>query len=130
MASRKGANVNLEWDISSLLNETVELNTRTDNLVAGVLKNYDSRIEAFMKVSAPWTDRTGNARAGMRAEYEGERFGPHYIRLWGSMPYNIWLEVRFAGKYAIILPTIIAYGPKIMATLNKGFKRLNSGSAQ
>lgn len=119
-------NVNLEWDISGLITEVVQLNTKTDNFVAGVLKGYESRIESHMKINAPWTDRTGNARQGMRAEYEGERFGPHAVKLWGIMPYTIWLEVRFAGRYAIIVPSIAMFGPRIMATLNKGFRRLNS----
>jgi hypothetical protein len=31
-----------------------------------------------------------------------------------GVPYGIWLEVRFSGKYAIVTPAIPYWGPKVM----------------
>lgn len=70
-------------------------------------------VESYMKVNAPWTDRTGNARNGLAARaYEaGDEVG---IVLYHQVSYGIWLEVRWSGRYAIINPTIDVMGPKVM----------------
>jgi hypothetical protein len=76
-------------------------------MVAGA--NYAAtRIQSFMKVNAPWTDRTGNARDGLKTQVEvgHNRVG---IVLFHSVPYGPYLEVRFGGKYGII-PDALAYG--------------------
>jgi hypothetical protein len=114
----------IRMDVTPLLKGVVMLDRKLDNGVAGVFEYYDSRIETHMKSSAPWTDRTGNARSGLRAKAGHAPFKSHWIDLWHSVPYGIWLEVRFAGRYAIVIPTIVQYGPKIMGTLNKLFARL------
>jgi hypothetical protein len=70
-----------------------------------------------MNFNAPWTDRTGNARQGLAAQAfdEGANQG---IVLFHQVPYGIWLEVRFSGRYAIIEPTIDVMGPQVMESLN------------
>jgi hypothetical protein len=80
-------------------------------------------VENYMRVNAPWTDRTGNARNGLaaRAYEEAESVG---IVLYHQVSYGIWLEVRWAGRYAIINPTIEAMGPRVMAAYNDLLGRL------
>lgn len=80
-------------------------------------------VENYMKVNAPWQDQTGNARNGLfaRAYIEGEEVG---IVLGGSVPYQIWLEVRFSGRYAIIQPTIDAMGPRVMRDFSRLLDRM------
>jgi hypothetical protein len=116
----------LRIDMTPLLQGTQELNKRLDNGVAGVFEYYDSRIEQYMKTNAPWTDRTGNARNGLRAQAGHKPFESHWVDLWHSMPYGIWLEVRFSGRYAIVIPSLVKFGPQIMGTLSKLFSRLGS----
>jgi len=128
MAKRDGANINLELDMTPLLKGTLNLDKQLDRGVAGVMEYWDSRIEATMKVGATWTDRTGNARLGLRAVAGHEPFVSHWIDLFHSVSYGIWLEVRWAGKYAIVIPTLITAGPKVMGTLNKLFARLQDGA--
>lgn len=128
MAKREGSNINLELDMSPLLKGTLTLDKRLDNGVAGVMEYWDGRIEAGMKTGATWTDRTGNARAGLRAVAGHRPFVAHWIDMFHSVAYGIWLEVRFAGRYAIIIPSLITYGPRVMATMNKLFARLGGGS--
>ncbi len=80
----------------------------------GKLVDYEAiRAQGYMRENAPWTDRTGNARAGLFATPEHFE-GGHAIDLYHSVPYGIWLEVRFEGRFAIILPTIEAKGPELM----------------
>lgn len=84
------------------------------------LKGQETRVQDYARKNAPWTDRTSNARNGLHAQYVGDRDGDrHVIRLYHTVPYGIWLEIRWAGKYAIIVPTIQAEGTRIMAGMSK-----------
>jgi len=113
-----------ELDMTPLLRNLVVLDERTDLGIAGVVEYWDSRIEEHMKIAAPWTDRTGNARSGLFAKAGHEPGQRHWIELGHRVPYGIWLEIRWAGRYAIVFPTLLVYGPKIMQTLTKLFARL------
>lgn len=81
------------------------------------------QVEAHMKNNAPWTDRTGNARNGLaaRAYESGDEVG---IVLYHQVSYGIYLETRFAGKYAIINPTIDVMGPQVMQQFNNLLERI------
>lgn len=74
-------------------------------------------IEDYMKANAPWDDQTGDARDGLGAEAHTEGFH-HYIELFHSVDYGIWLEVKWSGQWAIIVPTMEAMGPHVVANLN------------
>lgn len=97
---------------------------KLDRAIAGIFMFHDSLTEGWMKENAPWTDRTGNARSGLRALAEHIPFKTYALHIWHTMSYGIWLEVRQSGKYAILLPTLQDRGPKIMKTLNKLMDRL------
>lgn len=72
------------------------------------------RLEGEMKANAPWTDRTGAARQGLRCFAER---GPDFVNLWlvTSVSYGVHLELRNAGRYAIIMPTIERNQGQVMA---------------
>ena len=80
-------------------------------------------VENYAKINAPWTDQTGNARNGLaaRAYREKDEIG---IVLYHQVPYGIWLETRFGGRYAIIEPTIQAMSPEVMAAFERILDRL------
>jgi hypothetical protein len=84
-------------------------------LVAGVVDFSSDKARTYMKTNAPWTDRTGNARQTLNshAEHTTEY---HEIHLYGGMPYQIFLEVRWAGRFAIIGPAVKFQG---LATMNR-----------
>lgn len=113
-----------ELDMAPLFKGVKVLDAQTDKGIAGVVEYWDSRIEAHMKLKAPWTDRTGNARNGLFARAGHKPGVMHWIDLGHGMPYGIWLEIRFGGRYAIVFPTLVSYGPKVMQTLTKLFARL------
>lgn len=99
-----------------------------DKMVAATFKYYEPQVENFARLNAPWTDQTSNARNGLIARYDNDG-KTHSITLAHQVPYGIWLEVRFAGKYAIIMPTIDEYGPRVMGTLQKMLDRYNAGGS-
>lgn len=80
-------------------------------------------IESYMKSNAKWTDRTSNARNGLRAVTDFSD-GSYAIVMFHSVPYGIWLEVRFSGRYAIIEPTVQAMGPVVMENVQHLLARL------
>ncbi len=81
-----------------------------------VLQRYAPEIENWMKVNAPWTDQTGAARNGLAARYYSDSESTGII-LFHQVPYGLWLEVRYSGKYAIIDPALQEWGPRVMAGL-------------
>lgn len=81
------------------------------------------RAASQMRENAPWTDRTGNARNGLMAVHEKTPMVVHRLVLFHSMPYGIWLEVRWSGRYAIIGPTMFDMAPDVALTLGAAVQR-------
>lgn len=93
--------------------------------IGGVAKYWDGPIEGYMKEQAPWTDRTTNARNGLKAQHVEVSPGRHWILMTHSVHYGVYLETKNDGRYAIIIPTLRVYGPKVMGTLIKILDRLD-----
>jgi regulator of sirC expression with transglutaminase-like and TPR domain len=85
--------------------------------VAGAVEEVMHRgaeeMESYAKSNAPWTDRTGDARAGLHADVDTS-LGDITIELAHAVDYGIYLELKDDGKYAILMPTIEALGPRIL----------------
>jgi hypothetical protein len=124
MASRNGANVNLEINFTPLLKGVEQFDQRLERGIVGVFERQKQISAGWMRDNAPWTDRTGNARSGLSTATQFQRRKSYALILFGRMPYNIWLEVRFQGRYAVIIPGLVDQGPKLMKTLNKLFARI------
>lgn len=95
---------------------TANINKFGDKAKRGMVAaaNYAApQIESWMKQNAPWTDQTGAARNGLRAEVHGGG-NTVAIVLYHSVPYGVFLEVRWGGKYAILRPAL-AYGTPVFA---------------
>jgi hypothetical protein len=97
-----------------------------DNFLKAVCQQHAPQVEGAAKRNAKWRDRTGNARSGLIGVYEAGGRGVHKIVLAHGVPYGIYLEVRFSGKYAIINPTIAAEGPQVMRTVSNGLPKIFS----
>lgn len=89
-----------------------------------VLRFHEPKISSRAKSNAPWTDRTGNARNGLSATTRKESENVYALILYHTVSYGIWLEVARAGKYAIIMPTIYAQIPEIVASLQRLLERV------
>ena len=118
------SNSKLEIDMKPLITGVTQLDNKIDRAVAGVVLNRSHQAVGWMKSNARWRDRTGAARAGLRTETSHVPKKSHTIHLMHSVAYGIWLEVRWAGRYAIIEPAIRDQGKKLMVTLNKLMARL------
>lgn len=107
------------------------LNMRKKDLFEGALLAYGASIvegvhesiyqtagdiEDWMKENAVWGDRTGDARDGLTASVDSNKLKPT-IYIYHTVPYGVWLEVRWSGRYAIIVPAIEHWGPLTMERL-------------
>jgi hypothetical protein len=95
--------------------------------IKSVMEYQTPRVQDYARSNALWTDRTSNARNGLFSKYVAGSLGDtttHRIVLYHTVPYGIWLEVRWSGKYAIIVPTIDVYGKKVMDALNRLISKL------
>lgn len=99
-----------------------------DQMIWAVLNYEAPNVQGYAQSNAPWQDQTGNARQGLKARPERSGSiltGAEYsIELFHTMPYGIYLETRWSGKYAIIKPTIIKMGPRVMRTLRGAMGRI------
>ena len=75
----------------------------------------EAKASSYARANAPWTDRTGNARAGLSAKHVAEPMVKHTLVIYHTMPYGYWLEVRWSGRYAIIGPTMLNTAPQLAA---------------
>jgi hypothetical protein len=76
------------------------------------------QAEAHMKANAPWTDRTGAARNGLHAKVQASSTLVGIV-LYHSVPYGIYLETRWSGRYAIIVPTIQEFAPQFLEAVGR-----------
>ena len=92
-------------------------------IIAGQFLYAEGEATAIMKEGAPWTDRSGNARAGLfaKASFYDNAFE---LLLAHSVYYGIFLEVANSGKYAIILPTVQHMGDLLIARMERAMSRL------
>jgi hypothetical protein len=89
-----------------------------DRAIGTLMQRESGKVQDYARTNAKWQDQTGNARQGLFAKYD-KGGKTHTINLYHTVPYGIWLEVRWAGKYAILVPTIQAEGKRIMGNVNK-----------
>lgn len=84
--------------------------------VAATMDYFSERVQNDARSSAPWTDRTTNARGGLFAKHTQSATG-HRITLYHTMPYGMWLELANGGKYRVIMPVIQRQGVQLMGAL-------------
>jgi hypothetical protein len=117
--------VRLEFDAGTLRVNTSQIGARLNRGISGLMLANAPRVQDYARTNAKWTDRTGNARQGLFSRYSGKD-GVHQIDLYHTVSYGIWLEVRWAGKFAIISPTITAEGQRIMGQIKGLLDRLGA----
>lgn len=73
--------------------------------LADLLEGTAARAESLAKTGAPWTDRTGAARAGLRGTSDSHPSGGEVVLSY-SVEYGVWLELANQGRYATVIPTM------------------------
>ena len=81
---------------------------------------YAAKMEAYAKSTAPWADRTGNARKGLAGTTE-KSATVMKIWLYGDATYLQFLELgtRTMRPYPVIWPTISAHVKPLMDDLRR-----------
>ena len=107
---------NVQWVSDTITPKLALFDPIVSAAVTATLGVSAARMEAHAKQNASWEDQTGNARNGLTASVQA---APPVWRiiLAHGVPYGIWLEVRWSGRYAIIAPTLQHEGPRLMATI-------------
>lgn len=73
--------------------------------LANLMEGTAARAEALAKTTAPWTDRTGAARAGLRGTSDADHTGGEIVLSY-NVDYGMWLELANQGRYATVIPTM------------------------
>lgn len=115
MANRKAPG--FSWQDSAIQSNLKAFDPRVDAVVATAVQYHGTGAVGLAKTNARWTDRTGNARNGLGVSFNHVPGRLHGFALFHRVPYGIWLEVRWSGKYAIIEQTIRQVFPKLMNTI-------------
>lgn len=122
MATRGG----LRWKSDTLTGSVKAFPERVDRAIVAAFEVEATATETRAKRNAPWTDRFGTARKGLFTTTQHWPLRAHRLTLshGPNAPYGIWLEIRWQGKYAIIMPTINQAGKNIMRRLDKVLDRM------
>lgn len=90
-----------------------------------IMRYHEPNMQAEARTKAPWKDQTSNARNGLFVKAGVPAKHVYQLTLYGSVSYQIWLEVRWSGRYAIIMPTVRSYAPKVVGSMYKLLDRMN-----
>lgn len=123
----------VKWTSDQVTPALRTLMPRIDAAVGLAFDVGERQAESYARLHAPWQDRTGNARNGLFAEHISNPLVSHELIVYHTMPYGLWLEVRFSGRYAIINPTLTYMGPRlsamIAAAVNRALSRAGGAAA-
>lgn len=104
--------VGIEWS-GDLTDKINQFGPRVKRAMVTAAKFIEPQAEAYMKNNAPWVDRTGNARNGLKAQTVVTTNNVT-IYLFHQVPYGPYLELRWSGRYQIINPTIEMFAPNFI----------------
>ena len=80
--------------------------------------HFAAVLEAAAKANAPWTDRTAAARQGLTGLAVKAATGVT-LYLFHTVFYGIFLELKNAGRYAVIMRTMESNHAAIMGAARK-----------
>src|SRR5678815_1599903 len=117
--------------------KAVEYVEKAESDIISAVSNHAADVRAAMQGSAPWTDRTGEARnlldasvqpvgtghfttasAGLTIPVSGVSQGANFV-LSGNSDHNKELEVEEGGKFSIITPTFYREQAVIMGIVKE-----------
>jgi len=92
-----------------------------DEAMFKIFTKRKAEVLNYATANAPWTDRSGNARQALYSNVERVPRQSISMIVGNGLEedYPFWLEVRWAGRWAILLPTISYFEPRIMADIRK-----------
>lgn len=75
---------------------------------------FAEELVQYAQQNAPWNNRTGDARSQLDSAVDSDD-RELVVSLFHGVDYGVWLEVRWSGRYAIIIPTMEAKGAELIA---------------
>lgn len=86
---------------------------KTREVMEDIAVKFAEELRDYARQNAPWDDMTGDARGGLDANVnaDGDLLS---VGLFHGVDYGIWLEIRWNGRYAIILPTMERKGSELL----------------
>lgn len=117
-AKKSSSKTGFQWSYDKIRPSLKTGKQKAQSYLSRTTTYHSVQAEGYMKQYARWTDRSGNARQGLTAlaDNSGSGQGKYQITIFHKMPYGIWLEIRNAGKYAIIVPTLQNQAPMYFET--------------
>lgn len=112
--------IKIDYNSSTLNKNILEMSTKIGAAVLMLANTEAARLESYMKLNRPWTDRTGMAKATLKTSVSQPSKDKIRITLAHGVDYGIWLELAHGKNWAIIGPTINQEGPEVI----KHFKGL------
>lgn len=125
------ARMRIKYDDAVIRGRLTALEQRLPMAVDAVIQYHALKGMGYLKTDAPWTDRTGAARAGLHtsvAGYTRDAATGRFARAGSSQKvitfahavnYGIWLEVKYSGRDAVIMPTVLKTGGELMISLQR-----------
>lgn len=112
------------WTSDTLTHGLTWFKANVEAELSNTLEDFARECEQYMKEEAPWEDRSGDAREGLNAS-RYEKGNTQGIELAHGVYYGRFLEFRFGGRDAIIIPTMEVMGPRMMAATRGVLDRTN-----
>ena len=109
----------MSWSLEGDLMTNLDgMDRRVQRAMVGGALFVKPKAIAMMKDNAPWTDRTSAARNGLNAEVvvDGKTVG---IVLYHTVPYGVFLETRWGGKFAVIEQTMESIAPMYIEAIER-----------
>jgi hypothetical protein len=108
---------------AELIPGVLDYGEKVNVAIRAVAEYIAQKTQAEMRQSAPWEDRTGNARTGLFSVVD--EASKDLVTIWLShghtVYYGVFLELAHGKKYAVIMPTIEANLPVIEGMLKRVF---------
>lgn len=100
---------------------------KVKRVIGGQFLWAEAEAERYAKQKAPWNDITTNARNGLFAKASSPDHGKTFeLIVAGSVFYQIFLEARFSGRYAIIMPTVNYIGKLLIQRIGQSIDELEA----
>jgi hypothetical protein len=117
---------NIRWTNTQLQQHLAAAPARAHAYLTLTTQQQSAQAETLAKTDAPWTDRTGNARSGLTAQPVISR-DSYAIVVYHKVPYGIYLETRWGGKYEIITTVVKTMTPRFTALATQVLMRIAAG---
>ena len=111
------ASVTFNWR-DNLTPNLEKLWKKCDMAVLMYAQTKAPQLEYYMKINRKWTDRTGAAKARLKALVSVPKEHQIRITLAHGVNYGIWLELAHEMNYAIVRPTILTKSGAVLDGLD------------